>query len=233
MTVVQQLFDLLGIDNDIERYNQSIASVEKALADDHLLLETQQAVERAQATLRRQETERMELELTAGSLQDKAKQVENTLYGGTVRNPRELQDMQTELNLLREQQKQQEESLLLALEAIEETERGLGNLESALLEIQTSWQREHERLLEERAHLQEDSALLQKKRQGLSSLVSTEHLRLYDSLRPIRQGQAVAKVERGMCRGCRISLPTRVVQQARTSPKPVQCPSCSRILYVS
>jgi hypothetical protein len=233
MTVVQQLFDLLGIDNDIERYNQSIASVEMGLEDNHLLLETQQAVEGAQATLRKQEAERRDLELIAGSIQDKAKGVEGTLYGGTVRNPRELQDMQTELNLLREQQKLQEESLLLALEAIEETEQGLGNLESALQGIQTAWQREHKRLLVERAHLQKDSALLEEKRRSLSSLVSSEHLKLYDSLRPIRQGQAVAKVERGMCQGCRISLPTRVVQLARTSPKPVQCPSCSRILYAN
>ncbi|MFH1560358.1 MAG: C4-type zinc ribbon domain-containing protein [Chloroflexota bacterium] len=233
MTVVQQLFDLLGIDNDIERYNQSVASIEDALADNHLLLETQRAVEETRATLRKQETERGDMDLAVESFQDKGKQLESNLYGGTVRNPRELEDMQLELNLLREQQKQQEESLFLALEAIEETERSLSSLESALQEIQAAWQKEQERLLEERAHLQKDSALLEEKRQSLSSLVSPEHLKLYDSLRSIRQGQAVAKVERGMCQGCRISLPTRVVQMARTSPKPVQCPSCSRILYVS
>ncbi|MBI4282548.1 MAG: hypothetical protein HY672_03565 [Chloroflexi bacterium] len=233
MTVVQQLFDLMGVDVDIERYNQSIASVEEALADNHLLLEAQRAVEEAQAVLKKQEGERRDLELTVGSFQDKTKELESKLYGGTVRNPRELQDMQKELNIFREQQKQQEESLLLALELVEETAQGLGSLERALREAQVAWQKEQERLTGERANLQKDSTLLEEKRRGLSSLISTEHLRLYDSLRSIRQGQAVAKVERGMCRGCRISLPTRVVQQARSSPKPVQCPSCSRILYVN
>ena len=233
MTVVQQLFDLLGVDGEIERNSQSITSVESALADNHLLLETQQAVEEARATLRSQEAERLDLDLIVGTSQDKAKQLEGQLYGGTVRNPRELEDMQLELNLLREQQKQQEESLLLALEATEETERGLSNLESTLQEIQSTWQEDHERLLEERAQLQKDSALLEEKRQSLSSLVSPENLQLYDSLRSMAQGQAVVKVERGLCLGCRISLPTRVVQQARTSQRPVQCPSCSRILYVS
>ena len=233
MTVVRQLFDLLGIDGEIERNSQSISTVESALADNHLLLKTQRAVEEAQATLKIQEAERRDLELIVGTSQDKAKQLESQLYGGTVRNPRELEDMQLELNLLREQQKQQEESLLLALEAADETELGLGNLETTLQEIQSTWQGEHERLLEERAQLQEALAQLEEKRQTQSSLVSAEHLNLYDSLRTKRQGQAVAKVERGLCQGCRISLPTRVVQQARTSQRPVQCPSCSRILFAN
>ena len=233
MTVVQQLYDLLAIDGELERYRQSIASIDDTLADNHLLLKTRHALEEAQATLKKQETGRKDLELTVESYQDKGQELESKLYGGTVRNPRELKDMQVELNLLREQQNQQEESLLLALEATEETEQSLGSLESAFQEIQETRQKEEERLLEERAHQQKDSAVLEEKRQSLSSLVSPEHLKLYDSLRSIRQGQAMAKVERGMCQGCRISLPTRVVQLARTSQKPVQCPSCSRILYAS
>jgi predicted nucleic acid-binding Zn-ribbon protein len=233
MTVVQQLYDLLAIDVEIERFRKSIVSIDDTLADNHLLLETQRSLEETQATLRTQETERKDLELTVESYHDKGEQLESKLYGGTVRNPRELNDMQVELNLLREQEKQEEESLLVALGAAEETEQSLGSLKSALQEIQTARKKEQKQLLEEKAHLEQDSAVLGEKRQGISSLVDTVHLKLYDSLRSARQGQAVAKIERGMCQGCRISLPTKVVQVARTAQKLVQCPSCSRILYAS
>ena len=233
MTVIQQLFSLNSVDVEMERNSKSIASVESALADNRLLVETQQAVEAAQSTLRKQETERLDLDLTVKSSQDKAKELESKLYGGTVRNPRELKSMQLELDLLHEQQNEQEESLLLALEATEETERNLGDLVNTLQEMQSTWQEEHERLLKERAQLQEDMAMLELKRQNQSSLVIPEYLKLYDVLRSKRHGQAVAKVEGGSCQGCRISLPTRVVQQARTSQSPVQCPSCSRMLYVN
>ena len=147
MTVVQQLFDLLGVDVEIDRNSQTLASVDASLADNRLLVETQRAVKAARDTLRVQESERLDLELTVGTSQDKGKQLESKLYGGTVRIPRELEDMQLELSLLREHQKQQEESLLLALEAADETEQELGDLESNLQEMQTSWQEEHERLL--------------------------------------------------------------------------------------
>ena len=40
-----------------------------------------------------------------------------------------------------------------------------------------------------------------------------------------------ARVEQGICRGCRISLPTTDLQQAR-SGKLVQCSSCGRILFL-
>ena len=233
MTVVQQLFDLLGIDTELDQHKQSIASIDQTLADNRLLINSQKAVEETQAALRKQEAEHKDIELAVESMQVKGKQIEDTLYGGTVRNPRELQDFQTELNLLREQQKRQEESLLRLLEAIEGTEKELENQQATLSQVQTAREHEHEQLLKEKSQLQERSSVLEEKRQSLSSLVSPEHLKLYDFLRTARQGQAVAKVERGMCHGCRISLPTRIVQQARMSQKPMQCPNCSRILYVT
>ena len=99
--------------------------------------------------------------------------------------------------------------------------------------MEVSWQEEEARMLAERSSLQEALAQLQKNREGMSALISPVHLSLYDSLRSTRQGVAVVRVERSACQGCRITLPTRVVQQARTSAEPVKCPSCSRILYVS
>ena len=233
MTVVQQLYDLLSVDVEIERFGKSIASIDDILADNHLLLEVQRALEETQATLRKQETERKDLELIVESFYEKGEQLESKLYGGTVHNPRELKNMQVELNLLREQQQQKEEILLVALGVTEESEQSLGSLKSTILEIQTARQKEQKQLLKEKRNLQKDSAVLKEKRQNLTSLVDASHLKLYDSLRSTRQGQAVAKVERGMCQGCRISLPTKVVQLVRTAQKPVQCPSCSRILYAS
>jgi predicted nucleic acid-binding Zn-ribbon protein len=64
--------------------------------------------------------------------------------------------------------------------------------------------------------------------------VDPKTLSFYDALRAKHQGRAVAKVERGTCGGCRISLPMSLLQRARSgSHVMVQCSSCERILYVS
>ena len=233
MTVVQQLYDLLEVDVGIGRHKQALSNVESAIADNNLLLQTQQMVEEADAAVRKQEAEHKDLELNVESSQDKATQVESKLYGGTVRIPKELQDLQAELDILKKQQREQEELLLQALEALEETRENLRGLEETLQEIESTWNVQHGRLLEARERINGEMALLEERRHGLSSLVTPAHLTLYDTLRSTRHGVAVAKVERGICQGCRIALPTRVMQLARTSPNPVQCPSCTRILYVS
>lgn len=233
MTIAQQLYDLLGIDGELDRCRSTIASIDETLADDRLLRERRRVVEAGRAVLNRQETERRDMELSIGSFQEKGKQLEEKLYGGSVRNSRELEGMNLELELLRENQRKHEEGLLRALEAIEDTERKLGRLEDGLREMQEAREQQHASLAGERAQLEAASEALQARRSGMASQVNPEHLRLYDRMRIARQGQAVSRVERGVCGGCRISLPSRVVQQARTSQRPVQCPSCSRILFVS
>ena len=233
MTIAQQLYDLLGVDGELDRCRSTIASIDETLADDRLLRERRRVVEAGRAVLSRQETKRRDIELSIGSFQEKGKQLEETLYGGSVRNSRELEGMNKELELLRENQHKHEEGLLRALEAIEDTERKLGRLEDGLREMEEAREQQHVSLVDERAQLEAESEALQARRSGMASQVDPDHLRLYDRMRLARQGQAVSRVERGVCGGCRISLPSRVVQQARTSQRPVQCPSCSRILFVS
>ena len=41
----------------------------------------------------------------------------------------------------------------------------------------------------------------------------------------------MAKLDRDLCTGCRISLPTNMVNKARSGNALVQCPNCERILY--
>jgi predicted nucleic acid-binding Zn-ribbon protein len=40
-------------------------------------------------------------------------------------------------------------------------------------------------------------------------------------------------VERGLCRGCGVTLPSGDVQRARAGQELVRCNSCGRILYVA
>jgi hypothetical protein len=72
---------------------------------------------------------------------------------------------------------------------------------------------------------------LQQQRQARAGRVAPTLLALYERLRPLKRGQAVARIERGVCGGCRITLPTTVQQRARAGGQVLRCPSCERILY--
>jgi predicted nucleic acid-binding Zn-ribbon protein len=41
----------------------------------------------------------------------------------------------------------------------------------------------------------------------------------------------MARLDRNLCLGCRISLPVSTVNRARAGAVVVQCPNCERILF--
>lgn len=231
MTTAKQLLEISSVDQEIEHNTQSIDSIQAILDDDHMIVDTQQTVAKMRAELTTLKTEHIDLELTLASSKVKSQDVETTLYGGTVRNPRELEDLQTELGILRNLETKQEENLLIAMEAVDTSQSLLSNLESSLTDMQNSWISESQGLHQKMDGLKETGKLLKEKRDSLCSVVSVHHMQLYEKIKSNRSGQPMARLERGICQGCRLSLPTRVVQTTRTSQEPQQCPSCNRILY--
>jgi len=163
----------------------------------------------------------------------KAGGVEQKLYGGTIRNPKELSDLNDDLSSLKTQVAKREDSLLGLLVEMEEAEKQLESARSALAETDAVWQREQASLLGEKARLEPEIAALETRRENQLPAVDAESMRLYQLLRERHRGQAVAGVERGMCQGCRIALPMSLVQKARSGGGLVQCVSCERILLVT
>ena len=60
--------------------------------------------------------------------------------------------------------------------------------------------------------------------------VEPVELNRYEGLRRSKGGQAVAKVMRGLCQACRMSLPSQQLQRVRNGRQVVLCNNCGRIL---
>jgi hypothetical protein len=129
--------------------------------------------------------------------------------------------------------RRREDELLDLMVRAEESQTALREAEQSLAEAEGRWRREQEELATEKERLEGELAELGERRRQQSGLIEARVLALYDNLWERRQGRAVVKVERGMCGGCRISLPMSVLQKARSGLDVVQCVSCERILYVS
>jgi predicted nucleic acid-binding Zn-ribbon protein len=69
-------------------------------------------------------------------------------------------------------------------------------------------------------------------RQRVADQIDPATLRNYEMIRRTRGGLAVVPIEQRACKGCRISLSSAEVQRARSSPEPITCQSCGRILYL-
>ena len=105
---------------------------------------------------------------------------------------------------------------------------------SLAAEIQSKdgeWRAEQAQLSADLETLTEAHSNLTGERRLLAAEVAHEALQVYDQIKG-HKGTAVARVEQGTCRGCRIALPTTELQQVRGGGL-VRCSSCGRILFLA
>jgi predicted nucleic acid-binding Zn-ribbon protein len=70
------------------------------------------------------------------------------------------------------------------------------------------------------------------RRQAASRRVPPPLLERYELLLEVGRCPAVAAIQRRICSGCHVRLPTMVEQRARRAPAIHTCPHCRRLLYV-
>ena len=150
-----------------------------------------------------------------------------------VTNLREIEGHEREAASLKIQMKGLDDQLLESMVGLEEAQETLRSLEKELARAEEEWRVSQGELVRERQRLADEVADLETRRGELASAMGQQELKLYEGLRSAKGGQAIAKVERGLCRGCRMALPTHQLQRARGGRERVLCNSCGRILYVS
>ena len=113
---------------------------------------------------------------------------------------------------------------------VEETERIITTATDAFQKLEEEWHKQQKQLSTEIEDLKNKLTDLKQKRQQLSGEIEPEAVSLYEKLSPQKK-QPIAKVEQGICRGCRISLSASELQRVR-SDNTVQCSNCGRILFL-
>ena len=206
-------------DEIIRRLNENEALV---AAEFELASQKQQLAE----WKRKQKNTEWELE----DLQERLNHLNNKLYGGTVKNPKELVNLKREAENLKGKLSTKEDELLELMSQVEEMEAKVNVSTKELNELKQEWQQKQEALTRRKVKTETALTSLNEKRQELAQQISSEALNLYEQIKLIK-GQAIAKVEQGRCQGCHITLPTSQWQKAKAGDL-VHCNSCNRILYV-
>jgi predicted nucleic acid-binding Zn-ribbon protein len=230
MTSAADLFALQEIDLRRDARRAVIADIESRLEEPAAVRDARQAVEDSEDDLQGLQRLQRNFDAKLADLDAKIQPLEKKMYDGSVRNPKELTDMQKELDHFRAQRGKLDDEGLELIEAIEQTTRLLSEQKEALQHAEASWQQEKAELLDQKSVAESDHASLDEQRGNHTAEMDRGMLGLYESLRTSKSGRAVALVVRGQCQGCRITLPTYLVQRLRGGGLLIQCPNCERIL---
>lgn len=231
MSAAFGLYRLQQVDTRIDQAQARLAVIRQTLENDEEM--RQASRELAAAKTAQHEAEHIlhtcEADVQAQRL--KIEQSEASLYGGSVRNPKELQDLQNEIAALKRYLATLEDRQLEAMLACEEAEMAHAQASSSQETVLARLASQNRELTGELVTLESDLERLTPERQTIAAAIPEAILSQYEKLRQARRGVALTTISENSCDACGTTLTAAIQQTARSSAQIALCPTCGRILY--
>lgn len=231
MSRLSDLVRLQETDLALDTRRASLADADARLGETEVIVALRVRVDELRAIARTAEASQKDVDLEADALRAKIAPAEQKLYSGSIKNPKELADLQADIDQLKRHLSSVEDRDLEALAAAETAQGDLRAAETELAALEQAWRDEQTALHDRIEQATAEIAAFEAERLQQAAAIDPELLARYDHIRRVHQGRGVAKLDRNLCLGCRISLPVSAVNRARAGNVLVQCPNCERILY--
>jgi predicted nucleic acid-binding Zn-ribbon protein len=231
MSVSKQLYQLQEIDLELEANEQALSQIASQLGESQAVVRAQTKLASENQRLQESKRQQQSLEWEIDDLTNKLAVAQKKLYGGSIKNPKELASLQHEVEGFKSTRGHLEDKALEVMEQVELTASSIATLNTAIKSLTAEWQSQQQQLSNNMEELKATQSDLKRKRQALSAGIDPETIEFYNTLKR-RRGTTVARVEQGICHGCRISLSTGELQQVRGG-RLVQCSNCGRILFLA
>ncbi|MDQ1685298.1 MAG: uncharacterized protein QOC82_2035 [Frankiaceae bacterium] len=230
-----RLLDLQALDSALDRLAHrrrtlpEIATGEELrgrvdrLADDVVLLQTEDT------DLGREQSK---VDADVDVVRSRMAKDQQRLDTGQVSSPRELENLQSEIQSLHRRQSDLEDAELEIMEKREVVQQRLAEVvadrERVALELTETEQRRDATFAEIDAEAEKTT----QQRAELATGIGAELLALYEKVRASSSGVGAAALHRGRCEGCHLQLNTTDLNRRRDAPadEVVRCEECRRIL---
>jgi predicted nucleic acid-binding Zn-ribbon protein len=205
---------------------RQIAEADQVLAT----VDGQIAEQTATVDERRHAQRRIEDELA--TQEARAKQIDTTLYGGTVSAARELQDLQSEAETVQRHISSIEDDGLVALEQLEAAQARLAELHDMRNQVVARREEAETALTVAAAEIDAEVDEVRSARAAAVAGVPDDAVAEYERLRATLGGVGIARLVGSQCEGCHLNLSAVELDRVRhLDPEtPVHCEECGRLL---
>lgn len=231
MSRVTPLYELQLVDSALQSRVARMRQIDDSMADSPELLAARSAAAESANYLAAEQARLRKASQAVDDTSIRIKSQEKRLYDGSIKNPKELSQVQEEVGHLKARLRQQEDEVIDLMLALEHTEEANREKQEALDRIEKESRQYRDGLMEEKDKLMQQAKVLQVKRQRHVAEMPWADLQAYERLRRAKTGVAVAEVRDGRCSECHVQVPVNVLRAARTSEGFTNCPTCGRILY--
>lgn len=231
MSLSFKLFRLQQIDTSIGKGRARLKEIDRLLADDSRIQNSQQRLELAKNKRYVADKNLRIAEQNVKEQRHKIERSETTLYSGKIANPKELQDLELESESLKRYLTTLEDHQLEAMFAFDEAEVNLIETSDLHTSVLAQVEKEKDALSAEKMDLIGELERQVSERQAAAANIDPVDIQLYETLRQQKNGIAVARVVDKTCAACGSTLTASTFGSAQVPTKLTRCSTCGRILY--
>jgi predicted nucleic acid-binding Zn-ribbon protein len=227
---IEILASLQTVDREIRRHN----GVKQGLLGELQAKEKEiqikkREIELLTAAFSEKEKQRQEKDRV---LQDEGKKtMERRMRMNRIKNAKELQALQREIDLIKQSNSELEEELIALMEAIDAIKADMQAKQEEMAQMQQEWQKKQEEMQAQISGIDLAVSEAASRRKTIASQVAGDLISRYELIFARRGGTAVVEVAGGICQGCYMNIPPQLWNEIIKSEKVTLCPSCQRILY--
>ena len=230
MSNVAALYRLQVLELDILERAKRIKAINAQLEDDAALREAEAEDEEAQGALEVAEARVRDMELEIAAAVDKRQSAETRLYSGEVTNPKELQDMQMEVEALTRRKSVLDDELLKLKSERDELRGKAEDAEARCSQAREKHELESKELLDEKETLTDTVNQLLARRKSSVAEIPPQAFQTYNSMRAAKSNRPVAVLKEKACTICGIEQNYIVITAINRGEELVNCQNCGRIL---
>jgi predicted nucleic acid-binding Zn-ribbon protein len=162
---------------------------------------------------------------------DGQKAVEKRMRMNRIKNIKELQALQREIDQIKQSNSELEEALIQVFEELEGRAAALKAKEEEIKKLEEEWAEKRKELEVQLSGIEEAVAASASARKTIAARLDGNLIARYELIFSRRGGMAVVEVSGGICQGCYMNIPHQLLNEIIKSDRLNLCPSCHRILY--
>ena len=229
MAQTRTLYRLQLIDSEMKEKKTRLLAVINEQKESVALLAARNRVETAVVTLQKHQAQHKKYNTELEDLNAKAKRSSDRLYSGNVKNPKELEDLQSEIKSLDRRREAIEDDILETMVLVEDAEGEKLAAEEVLFNMEAERELSMESLAKEQNELALKLHHLTQDRKNMAATIDAKALDDYENLRQRKNGVAVAKLRVNQCQSCFTTCSSSKEKKVQEGEM-VFCGGCGRML---
>lgn len=165
-------------------------------------------------------------------LDEGKKAVDKRMRMNRIKNIKELQALQREIDLMRQANGELEEELIKIMQQMDGIKAQMQTKEAEMAALHDEWEMQQKALGAQITGIDRAVTEAANRRQSIAAQITGDLISRYELIFSRRGGTAVVEVSGGICQGCYMNIPPQLSNEIIRSDKVHLCPSCQRIVYI-